>query len=271
MGNLVLAGNKDRAAQLATAAQASTHAELEQHERAPWALATHLAVLAANGELMPEAEAQAIMPTLLRYRLGVRQSYFGPNVSAEADNAIAELSFQVTHEQMETLLDIYELLIERAPAQWRPNDRGIVQVLIAAYRRYPDLADRAFSDLLDCLGRADIGGEALRAVSGLASEGVERRTRLIEVAEAGNAEAVVALCFARTPHRLVRQEARARYQRVMQLKPPMPGVPIAFLESFQIDALFARQLPARQRERLAHTSLGSPTDRPTLHRTGGRP
>lgn len=194
--------------------------ELEQHERAPWALATQLAILAANGDLIPPAQAKAYIPTLLRYRLGVRQSAFAPRVSTEADNAIAELSFQVSGEQMETLLDIYEPLIEREPLQWQPYDRPIVQTLLAAYRVYPNLAERAFNGLLRCLGQSHIGDQALRVVAGLASERPALAIRLKGVAEAGNRDAVLALCIAGIHHRLVREQAEVRYRRVMGVSTP---------------------------------------------------
>jgi hypothetical protein len=249
--NYIAAGERDIAVGLAEAAQARLPFDLEQPIGAPWALATQLAVLSANGDLVSEGDAQRMFPALLRYRLGVRQSGFGPRVSTEADNAIAALSFQLARDQVETLLDVYEPLIEREATRYRPSDRSIVQLLIAAYRLHPDLSGRAFTDLLACLGQANIGHEAIGVVVGFVAERSELGASLVALGETGNREAIVALAFAGIRHRLVREQALQRYRRVMGVKPPIPGEPIAMLESFEIDAVFVRQLSRQHRERLA--------------------
>jgi hypothetical protein len=251
IGNYVLAGERDSAERLAEAAQARIPLDFERLSRAPWALATQLAVLSANGDLVPDGEARAVFPALLRYRLGVRQSPFGPRVSTEADNALAALSFQLARDQVETLLDVYEPLIEREATQYRPSDRSMVQILVAAYRLHPDLSGRAFADLLACLGQSNIGAEAINVVAGFVAERSELRRPLVALAETGNREAIAALAFAGIRHRLVREQGLQRYRRVMGVRPPVPGEPIAMIETFEIDAVFIRQLSSRQRERLA--------------------
>jgi hypothetical protein len=250
-GNYMLAGNRDAAARIAEASEAHMNLDLENAPNAPWALATQLAVLSANGDLVPEETARSVFPMLLRYRLGVRQSHFGPRVSTEADNALAAISPQLARDQIETLLDVYEPLIDRSADQWRPTDESIVRVLIVAYQLHPGLRGRAFEDLVACLGQFHIGGEAINVLSGFISHTPPLARTVRTKAEAANHDALVTLAFAGIKHDLVRQEARQRYRRVMDIRPPAAGQPIAMLEAFEIDSIFVRQLPLQQRNRFA--------------------
>ncbi len=225
----------------------------------PWERAAALAVVAAQADVVPDAQLEPTLRAVLAATPGLPQSPFGPQVHLEALGALAALSERVPVGLVDEALAVFERLVDRAPGQVGRADRDLRRGLFGLYQAHPERRDRIGRVLLRCI---ELGGDLGYRTARLpfADSLVQPLLPgLRELADRGARDAIVALAMAEDPHPAVLAEAEQRVARLLDEEPrPWSG------SDFRADlggqprleaACFALLLPAPTIERVARHLL----------------
>jgi hypothetical protein len=256
LANYVLAGQAKEAAQQVEAIGSYVEIPLATEPGRPWVLASQLKALEAEADLVPEAVARALFPSLMKAAQGVRQGWTGPNVSSQAVDALGAIALQLSNDQLRELIGMLAPLIPRDPATWRPSDKATLHVFSAAWHRYPELRDELRPLLSAILGQSNIGQESLSLMANLTSRDDDLRQAVVARAEEGCLEAVIVLALIQVDHPSVIEDADRRYTAALAAKPRTEGDPLmGFGAHFELLAAYASRLSPDRQTRLARHVL----------------
>jgi hypothetical protein len=225
----------------------------------PWERASALAVVAAQADVVPDAQVEPTLRAVLAATAGLPQSPFGPQVSLEAIGALAALAERVPSNLVDEVLAVFGRLLERPAGQDRRPDRDLRRGLFGLYRAQPQQRDRIGQKLLKAI---ELGGDLGYRTARLPFDDdliQPLLPGLREQADQGVPEAITALALAEERHPAVLTEAEQRAARILQEEPrPWSGgdFRLALGGQPRVEAAcFALQLPTPMMERLARHLL----------------
>jgi hypothetical protein len=194
--HLIRAGSAKQAREIAAGVGEHYLDVTDQLDRsAPWERAAAYQVLAEQGDLVPDAEALAIVARALQDIDAVAEgrardtAFFGPNVYGSAYQAIAALADRTSEEQARDLLDHLAPFVPRGPAQYLHTDDAHVDILVGVAVTHAPLRQAALEQLLDLLGQGDsVGERVLRRTRGLFDENQEAILPRLQQLTAGGSQ-----------------------------------------------------------------------------------
>jgi len=266
--HLIRAGSAKQARQVAAGVGEQYLDVTDQLDRsAPWERAAAYQVVAEQGDLVPDAQASAIVERALQDIDAVAEGHardtalFGPNVYGSAYQAIAALADRTTEEEARNLFDHLAPLVPRGPAQYRHTDDAHVDILVGVGVAHAALRQAAFEQLLDLLGQGGTVGErVLRRARGLFDEHQAAVVpRLQALAAGGSQYAARMLGVLGHYDDEQRQRGRQALERWEAPRQRQPGV-VVFGTSAIPDGVLVRALPAADRASFAARMLDLAVD-----------
>jgi hypothetical protein len=185
----------------------------------PWERAAALAVVAAQADVVPDAQLEPTLREVLAATAGLPQSSFGPQVHFEALGALAALTERVPAGLVDETLAVFERLVDRAPGQVGRADQHLRRGLFGLYQAHPEQREWIGRVLLRCI---ELGGDLGYRTARLpfADDLVQPlRSGLRELAGRGAPDAIVALALAEDHHPAVLAEGKRRVAQLLDEEP----------------------------------------------------
>jgi hypothetical protein len=244
-------------------AGASTYVDCAQElqRNTPWERATALAALAAEGDLIPDDQVDALARTAFERSTGERQGLSAPWVWLSAHKLLAALGSRLPDDLAEQVLDLLEPLIAREPDQYRHNDKEHVQIVAALLLRYPEMRDRTGKHLLSLMAASPAvgqltlkhGWDAIQSGSDALLDGLRA------LGSDGCEAALEALLFLEEDHPLLIEQARALMEKATNRPERKPGrYPVG--SDLPRIAPFVRILPEEERVRFSEVAMATAGD-----------
>lgn len=261
--HLIRAGSAKQAREIAAGVGEHYLDVTDQLDRsAPWERAAAYQVIAEQGDLVPDAEASAIVERALQAIDAVAEgrardtAFIGPNVYGSAYQAIAALSDRTSEDQARALLDRLAVLVPRGPAQYRHTDDAHVDILVGVAVAHAPLRQVAVEQLLDLLSQGgSVGERVLRRTQGLFDENQEAvLPRLQQLAAGGSQHAARMLAMLGHHDDDQRERGRQALERWAAPRQRQPGV-VVFGTSAIPDSILVRALPPADRASFAARML----------------
>ena len=268
VAHYVRAGADKRAREVATGSP-FIDVEVDLHRRAPWVVGTALAVVAAQGDLIPPAHVERIAPRLLELTAGVRQGIFRPKVDVEAWAALAGAARQLPDEFVGAVLDRIDPLVEREPGRYRVMDASLLELLVRFHLARPSARARAAALIARCLAIPDLAQRLEPYVADAIGTDEVLSGAVVGLADAADRVAVRVLAAAGVAHPAVLREVEERVSPLLDYRVGVVRHEMTVSDDFVDAARFAPFLPQARRDALGRhlVAIGRDDRSPEPHRS----
>jgi hypothetical protein len=210
----VRAGHADGAKRVGS--QLRGWVDLTAHLRAgaPWQQRTALEGIAAEGDLVPDTSAQALVPTLVSL-LATDDIDRAPAAAAVA----ASIAFQLRLEDAMRLLDGLARYGPREPHHYRLTDRGLLRFAGRTYQRHPELREQLAALIAEVIRGGSVDSDLRNAVLACRDDPQPMVTALLQQVGDETAVAGELLALLDVEHASAVERGRQRLAEIMVLPP----------------------------------------------------